>query len=132
MKKQFKQSEALIALGIQVCQNCGKHMSLENSTCYGCGFERDNLFIHEENLNNKYEIGNKINFPLILVKRKENSYHKDPTFMYHIMKGDKTLCGVISQTSNPFEIVGNMSFVLIPQFYKNPCKYCLRTLENQK
>jgi len=125
----FETPESLKVLGIELCQNCGKHMSNENKTCYSCGFENDNIFINETCLNQKYLVQQENEDVMFLVLRKQTSYNDEDNSVYHIMKNETTLCGTISQRTNPFVKIGKMTFSRIPTFYKNPCKRCLNALE---
>lgn len=46
--KPFTTPEHLKLLGIEICQDCGKAMSMDNKICYGCGFDNDDLILYEQ------------------------------------------------------------------------------------
>lgn len=129
--EHFTTPESLQLLGIQLCKDCGSHMSIDNSTCYNCGFINDDLFLNEASLNGKYCKPNDFNekeMYLVMVEPETPSRHIKS---YHIMKSNYTLCGLSVSKRNKFDLVGRMTLARIPAFYKNPCKRCLTQLEKQ-
>lgn len=117
-------------LGTEVCKDCGKTMSIENTVCYGCGFQKDDEYINEEALNRKYSIGNEMIYSLYLVSSDINKKGSVPR--YHLMKNDFTLCGSAVSRRNKFEQIGLMKISRVPILYRNPCAICLERLENEK
>lgn len=52
-KKTFSSSTYPLS-DIKNCNSCGHQLSINNTTCYNCGFKKDNPALHEELLNRKY------------------------------------------------------------------------------
>lgn len=124
----FDTPEHLKMLGISLCQDCGSHMSIDNTICYGCGFENDDQYINESAMQSIHGILITNDKPLFLVyNMSEKSDKKRRTF--HIMRSGFSLCGLAVDNRNRFEVIGRMILSRIPEFYKNPCKKCLNALE---
>ena len=127
MKKQFHTPEHLQLLGIEVCKDCGHTKSVENSICYNCGFESDDLDLHEKMLNEKF-INSDGTTKYHIVKQKKTVITSEQA-KYHIMKNGFSLCGLNLITTVKYEVVKGLdirSKFLIDS--DNCCKTCFKNL----
>ena len=118
--KTYPTPEHLKALGIGVCSDCGSLLSIDNTTCYNCGFEPDDDAINEQALNAKYK----------------KNWHDDDKiyvgiakkgFKVHLVKNGIPLCGNKLHSVDQLQLVGDVS-KQAKKFHKNPCSCCKSSL----
>lgn len=127
MKKHepYTTPEHLRLLGMEVCIECGKLMSIDNSRCYNCGFsDEDDEELHEEMMNKKYTRIDGLRKVPYMVRLKPGGYYYNRHVKYHIQVYSGTLCGAIKIGETQYEQP------LTDSFYNNHkseiCANCLK------
>jgi ribosomal protein L32 len=119
--KKHKTPDHLKVLGIAVCSDCGSLLSIDNTTCYNCGFDADDDQLNEDMLNNKYIKQWNNNGPHYLAKTKDNG-------KLHIYKDGNLLCGNLTHHKTNISLLGELNRNRLSQFLKNPCYFCKNRL----
>jgi len=128
MKDRYTTPEHLELLGIHVCPDCGKMKSIENSLCYGCGFDADDEILSEELLQQKYGKKIKDTKKLHLAKMTNTLYNQNRKI--HIIRSGITLCNIVNSSTRKFDLGDEINGSLPHLFFTSPCNKCQKVYEN--
>ncbi|MCO6499113.1 MAG: hypothetical protein J5I47_01905 [Vicingus serpentipes] len=118
----------LTVLGIKVCKDCGHAMSQENTICYQCGFNEDDMALHEDIINRKYRKAWNENSMMYVVKAENNQLYKNNN-KHHIMQNGENICGNVSKVKT--QMLGKLDKITIKIFNQNPCSICFQKLNSK-